>query len=258
MALRGYGRLLSILALPVWILLSAGRASAQAPVQLATQTQLTLPQVVEKLVARNAERAKALEGYKGKRFYELNYVGFPGGLHADMTVEMTYSAPGTKQFHVVSENGSRLIVNRVLKRLLDTEQEAIEAQNRASVELNSDNYEFTALDYDRSDSGCSYVLSVQPKIATKFLYRGRVWVDNKDFAICRIEAEPAKNPSFWIRKTAIHHTYEKVGEFWLPVENQSVSELRLDGRATLTIKYMDYEIQAAHFPSDSTTITAGH
>ncbi|MFZ0038819.1 MAG: hypothetical protein WAK91_15440 [Candidatus Acidiferrales bacterium] len=258
MPLRGYGRLLSILALPVWLSLSTSHAFAQAPRELATQSQLTLPQVVEKLVTRNAERAKALEGYKGRRFYVLDYVGFPSGLHADMTVEMTYNAPSTKEFHIVSENGSKLIVNRVLKRLLDTEQEALEAQNRQGVELNPSNYEFTALEYDRNSSGCSYILSVQPKIATKFLYRGRVWVDNKDFAVCRIEAQPAKNPSFWIRKTQIHHTYEKVGEFWLPVENQSVSDLRLDGRATLTIKYMDYEIQPEHFSLDSSAVTAGH
>jgi hypothetical protein len=258
MALRGYGRLLSILAVPVWLSLTASQAFGQVPALPVTRAQLTLPQVVEKLVLRNAQRAKALEGYKGKRFYQLDYVGFPSGLHADMTVEMTYDAPGTKQFRVVSQNGSKLIVNRVLKRLLDTEQEAMEVQNRAGVELNSSNYEFTALNYERNNSGCSYVLTVEPKAATKFLYRGRVWVDDKDFAVCRIEAEPAKNPSFWIRKTAIRHTYEKVGEFWLPVENQSVSDTRLDGRATLTIKYTDYEIQTQHFASGTTTATPGH
>src|ERR1700733_723664 len=258
MALRAYRRLLSILALSASILLLASHASAQAPAQPATKLQLTLPQVVEKLVTRNAQRAKALEGYKGNRFYELNYTGFPSGLHADMTVEMTYDAPGTKQFHVVSENGSRMIVNRVLRKLLDSEQEAMEAQNRAGVELNSNNYNFTALSYERNASGCNYVLTVEPKVATKFVYRGRVWVDDTDFAVCRIEAEPAKNPSFWIRKTAVHHTYEKVGEFWLPLENRSVSDLRLDGRATLTIKYTDYKIQAPHFASAATVATPGH
>jgi hypothetical protein len=42
--------------------------------------------------------------------------------------------------------------------------------------------------------GCAYTLSVQPKIPSKFLYRGRIWVNEKDFAVCRIEAEPAQNP----------------------------------------------------------------
>jgi len=71
-------------------------------------------------------------------------------------------------------------------------------------------------------------------------------VNDKDFAVCRIEAEPAKNPSFWIKKTDIHHSFMKVGDFWLPAENTSISHIRFDGRATLTIKYGGYEIESAH------------
>ena len=52
------------------------------------------------------------------------------------------------------------------------------------------------------------------------------------------------NPSFWIKKTVIHHSFVKMQDFWLPAENRSVSEIRLGGRATLIIKYEDYEIQA--------------
>jgi len=71
-------------------------------------------------------------------------------------------------------------------------------------------------------------------------------VDNKDFAVCRIEAEPSKNPSFWIKKTEIHHSYLKIGDFWLPAENKSVSAIRGGGRAVLIIKYQNYEILSAH------------
>jgi hypothetical protein len=89
------------------------------------------------------------------------------------------------------------------------------------------------------------VVAVQPKIPSKLLYRGRIWVDSRDFAVCRIEAEPSRNPSFWIKKTAIHHSYLKIGDFWLPSENESVSAIRGGGRAVLTIKYQNYEILAA-------------
>jgi hypothetical protein len=70
-------------------------------------------------------------------------------------------------------------------------------------------------------------------------------VDSRDFSVCRIEAEPSKNPSFWIKKTDIHHSYMKIGDFWLPAENESVSQIRGGGRAVLTIKYQNYEILAA-------------
>ena len=238
------------------ILLAPCGIRAQSKPQ-AADDPLTLPQVVAKLVQRNAERAKALGSYKDQRVYELSYVGLPTELHAGMNVEMSYNAPATKEFRVVSESGSHWIVNHVLRRLIETEQEALEQANRSGVELNPNNYEFTALQYEHNETGCAYVLTVQPKVATKFLYRGRVWVDEKDFAVCRIEAEPAKSPSFWIKKTEIHHSYHKVGDFWLPAENQSVSNFRFDGHATLTIKYNEYEVQAAATRT-AENISAGH
>jgi hypothetical protein len=85
------------------------------------------------------------------------------------------------------------------------------------------------------------VLAVEPKTGSKFLYRGKIWVDVEDFAVTRIAAEPAKNPSFWIRSTQIEQSYGKVDQFWLPARNHSVSNIRLGGRADFTIEYKDYQ-----------------
>ena len=60
-----------------------------------------------------------------------------------------------------------------------------------------------------------------------------------------LEAEPAKNPSFWTRKTEIEEVYTKIGDFWLPSHNHSVTAIRLGGYADLTIDYKDYEITGA-------------
>lgn len=231
--------------------------SAQGPPAIAVEPQLTLSQVVEKLVQKNSERAKALETYHGKRTYKIDYKGFPSALHAEMIVEMTYAAPAQKDFKILSESGSKWIVKRVLKRLIDAEKEAQEPAIRKSVELNTQNYNFTSLERQTDAGGCGYVLGIQPKVPNKFLYRGRIWVNDQDFAVCRVEGEPAKNPSIWITKTEIHHNYQKFQAFWLPVENQSVSSLRLGGRATLTITYQDYEINSVH-PVKDNSASAGH
>jgi hypothetical protein len=239
------------------VALSAVRTSAQVPAAIAADPQLTLSQVVERLVQKNAERAKALESYRGKRIYKIDYKGFPSALRGEMTVEMTYTAPAKKDFKILSESGSKWIVKRVLKKLIDGEKEAQEAATRKSVELNTQNYNFTSLERQTDAAGCGYVLAIQPKVPNKFLYRGRIWVNDQDFAVCRIEAEPSKNPSIWITKTEIRHNYQKFQDFWLPVENQSVSSLRLGGRATLTITYQNYEITAVH-PVKDNSVSAGH
>ena len=228
------------------ILVWPARARAQSSVpQEIIEPRLDLSQVVDKLVEKNAERADALQKYQGRRFYTLDYTGFPASFHAEMVVDMIYDAPATKQFKIVTQSGPQWIIDRILKRLLEAELESMTEENRERVALNPSNYDFSGFEHQDAPDNCSYMVAVEPKIPSKLLYRGRIWVDSKDFAVCRIEAEPSKNPSFWIKKTEIHHSYLKIGDFWLPSKNESVSAVRGGGRAVLTIKYQNYEILAA-------------
>ena len=221
------------------------RATAQSqPVGAPLSTE----QVVQNLVRMNAERAQQLLAYQGKRIYRLEYHGFPGGRNAEMVVEVKYQSPGTKEFTIQSETGSKLIIDHVFKKLLHAEQEALEAENQRCTALNEENYVFTLLDYEVTSAGSRYVLSVEPRRKDKFLYAGRIWVDGKDYAVVRIEAEPAKNPSFWTKKTKIEHCYVKVNDFWLPAHNHSLTTVRFGGRADLTIQYMDYQVTPASLP----------
>jgi len=111
--------------------------------------------------------------------------------------------------------------------LLEAEREALEGENWKRTSLDSKNYDFTLVADPRADEHCPYTLGVEPKLAAKLLYRGRIWVDAKEFAVCRSEEKPAKNPSFWIKRTDISHVYLKLRNFCLPKENKSVSVIRL-------------------------------
>jgi hypothetical protein len=92
------------------------------------------------------------------------------------------------------------------------------------------------------DGRTCYVLGVRPKQDTKFLYRGKIWVDAQDFAVVQMQGEPARSPSFWIKDTQIDSNWEKVGGFWFIGHNRSVSHIRMGGSAILTVDYGDYEI----------------
>lgn len=238
---------------------SAGVASS--PSGGSVPVQLTLDQVVDKLVEMNIVRAVALGRYKGRRQYHMEYKGFPTDLTADMTVEMTFDAPGNKQFNIVSQSGSKILIDHVFKKIIETEQEAMKDENRNQILMNKENFNFWGLEYHPSPDHCSYAMSIMPKVATKFNFKGRMWVDDKDFAICKVEATPAKSPSWWIKSTQINHVYGKVGDFWLPKENKSLSNIRLGGRADLTISYQDYEIVSAQrlkMPEPSGKRTSGN
>ena len=217
-------------------------------------TALTTEQVVNNLVQRNLERAQALAGYQGTRIYRLEYRGFPGSRNAEMIVDVKYRSPGMKEFDIRSEKGSHLVIDRVFQKLLQSEKEALTEENQARVALNNDNYRFALAGYESMPTGPCYILVVEPLTKSKLLYRGRIWVDAEDFAVVRIEAAPAKNPSFWTKETKIEQVYGKVGEFWLPLSNRSSSIIRLGGHAYFTIDYQNYQIVAATPPSTPTNV----
>ncbi|MHB8218144.1 MAG: hypothetical protein ACYDDS_18880 [Candidatus Sulfotelmatobacter sp.] len=150
---------------------------------------------MDNLVRKNQERAHALLRSEGIRIYHLTYHGFPGDREAEMIVEATYNSPSSKEFKVVSQSGSKLILDRVFKKLLESEKEAAQPEMSARTQLNRDNYNFKLMGYEPSNVGGQYVLQVSPKFPSKYVYRGRVWVDGIDFAVTQIEAEPAQSPS---------------------------------------------------------------
>jgi hypothetical protein len=184
-----------------------------------------------------------LHRFEGSRTYSLHYRGFPHSYDAEMVVNITYQSPASKDFTVVSQSGSKMLIDHVLKKMIESEKEAVQQQGR--TELNEQNYEFTMAGYEDTPDGARYILAVSPRSRNKFLYRGKIWVDASDFAVTKIEAAPAQNPSFWIKKTDIRHTYKKVDDFWLPAENHSQSFIRVGGHADLLIEYRDYKITAA-------------
>jgi hypothetical protein len=155
-------------------------------------------------------------------------------------VEADYDAASGKTFHIVSQSGNSLLIDKVLKRLLESEKDA--EQNKSSTALTPANYKFRLSGIENVAGRPAYILAVEPVIDNKYLYRGKIWVDAADFAVAKIAAAPAKNPSFWISSTAINHEYIKTDGFWLPAQNRSETRVRVGGTAVLTIDYGTYQV----------------
>jgi hypothetical protein len=238
------GRGFSLVALSVAI---AGGIGAQNDSNSAAD--LSSAQIVEQIHLHDQARAQALKNYQSTRHYAVEYHGFPADLAATMVVEASFDAASGKSFRVVSQTGSKFLAEKVLKRAIDSEKEA--SQEKGSTALTPLNYKFNLLKSETLGSGPAFVFDVEPLHASKFLYRGRIWVDAADFAVVKMETQPAKNPSFWISKTLIESTSAKTEGFWFPQKLRSETKVRLGGGALLTIDYGTYEVTSSAKP-DST------
>jgi hypothetical protein len=204
------------------------------------QTALTSAQIVDEMLRHNQARAAGLKHYQSVRHYEVIYTGYATKIGAKLVVEADYDATSGKTFRVVSQSGSRMLVDKVLKRLLESEKDA--AGDKNSTALTPANYKFRLIGIENLAGRPAYILEVEPHVDSKYLYRGRIWVDAADFAVARIEARPARNPSFWISSTAISHQYTRTDGFWLPAQNRTESKVRVGGTAVLTIDYGTYQV----------------
>lgn len=223
----------------LFLLVAPSFASAE---DSASARSLSASEIVQKLMAANLRRSEVLRGYQGRRTYHLTYSGIFGHHQADMQVEMTYTAPDKKEFRVISRNGSSLLINRILMKMLSSESEAQEEANRKQLEVTSDNYDFALEQVQHTPQGDFYVLSVTPKGKSRYLYRGKIWVDAHDFAIARMEGEPQKNVTMWANHTEVAYLWRPQDGFWLPAHTESNSQVRMGGKINLTIDYTDYQL----------------
>ena len=200
---------------------------------------LSAAQIVEQLQSRDQTRTEELKHYRTLRQYEVEYRGL-GTLAAKMTVEVNYDIASGKNLEIVSQSGSKFLIEKVLKRAVESEKEAF--HDKASMALTTTNYKFQLVGNDTLGGRPAYVLHVEPWSPSKFLYRGKAWVDAADFAVAKMETQPAKSPSFWISQTLIHYTGVKTDGFWMPQQMRSETSVRVGGAAVLTINYGNYEI----------------
>lgn len=231
-----------------WRLLVAGTmlpccaVLAQSP---RTNQALNLSEISQRLTEANARRRAALKQYESRRTMTVNYDGPLSQGEASETVQMTFTAPATKQFTVLSATGLKLIRDNVFQRALDAEQTASTERAQQASALNTDNYNLQLMGVEQLPTGRCYVLDVVPKVPGEFTYVGRVWVQAIDFAVVRIQGRPAINPSQFVSDGEFTTDFQKVGGFYFPQQTVSTSQLPLGMRARLTIQYGPYRIVSA-------------
>jgi hypothetical protein len=196
-------------------------------------------EVVSRMEQSNEERRQRLEGFECVRTYTAGNDRLQR--HAEITADFTFGAPARKEFRIRQRSGSKPVQLMVIEPLMAAETDSVKA--RRDVDITRRNYDFRFASFD--EEARVYIFRVQPRTANPYLFRGTVWIDAETFAVRRIEGEPAKSPSFWVKRSHFVHEYAPLGEFWLPARLTSEAELRIFGRSQLSITYTEYHLTAS-------------
>ena len=230
----------SLLRVLLLALALSGMTQAQSP-----PTGLPAVAVLDRMEKVGALQQSRLESWSSTRTYTAENRSL--GKWARVKAQVDFTAPGKKSYAILERSGMALIVDRVIKPILEAECKS--ALNRSQSDINRANYDFAFVEFDAT--GNAYVFEAVPRLPRKFLFRGKVWVDAETFGVRRVLGTPANPPSFWVKRTEFAHEYGEFDGFWLPVHHRSMAQLRLFGSSTLEIDYEGYHWSAREGDPDN-------
>ena len=233
-------RSISVVVIGTALLPIASLIAASVPVV----TPVSLGQIVAALEQTEYRKQHDLQAYTSIRRYVLKNERF--NQDAEMMVKMQFTSEKGKHFEILSEHGTEGMSRHLLRKVLDGEAETSRTQAKEFSMVTPKNYEFRLLGSEIHAGHPCYKLEIKPKIKSKYLLDGKIWVDSSDFQLVRMEGRTVASISFWVGKPYIIFDFQKVGEFWLSARNQAITNARFIGPTQLTIEVQGYELQPGH------------
>jgi hypothetical protein len=138
------------------------------------------------------------------------------------------------RYQIVKEDGSDYVRTKVLKAVLNREQELMAAGDNIRAELTRDNYEFQ--ESAPQGPGERYVL-LKPKRKDVLLVDGRMVLSQDGTELLRVEGRLSKNPSFWTSLVDVIRHYARLDGVRVPVSIESVAKVKFAGVSQLDVRY---------------------
>jgi hypothetical protein len=208
----------------------------RAPPANAAQTALTLETTVARMSQAAIQNRTHVRPYTVTREYEL-FGEKRDNAKSRVIADVTFLPPRLRNYHIQRTEGS-IIGEKIVRHML--EGEAAVVKDGHSKDICQDNYSFRFLGEKVASGRRCYVLQLLPRRKDKSLLYGIIWVDADTYLIRRVEGEPAKSPSWWVRDVNCVWVYADVGGIWQPTSAEFTATVRLLGPWMMRVRDLGY------------------
>jgi hypothetical protein len=203
----------------------------------ATQSKASTETVVSRMTEIQYKNRQAIRPYVVTREYKL-FDDKSSKADSQVLAEVSFVPPGSKQYEIKQTQGSGR-GEKVVRKVLAHEQEM--AGDWEDSALTERNYTFQLTSEEQLGGRNCYVLTIEPKRESKDLIRGKVWVDSETYNPLQMVGEPAKNPSWWVKRVELSLAFSDVDGMWLQTSATANADVRIFGKHVLTSKDIRYE-----------------
>src|SRR5579863_4772892 len=218
---------------------------AFAPGRLAAQHPLDIGTVVRGVDASVKSRIDRLAGYTVTEHYAVFRGKDETHPAAEMLVKTTYNKQTGKSYEILSQSGSSLWRNEVLRTLLDNEKRMSQPGNVGTALIDSANYDMKLDANPRGNLNARdcLVLDITPRRNSEYLFKGKLWVDAQDFAVVQLQGTASKSAFFLASAAEVSRQYDEMDALPMATHAQAVSGSALLGQTVVKIDYSNYQLQ---------------
>lgn len=199
----------------------------------------TADQVLLAVAQNQQNQDRSIQHYTSLRRYTLRNSRF--GIDASMTVRVDYTQDAGKTFTVLTQSGSDRVRTRVFEPMFKAEVDASRGKARDEARLDPTNYDVKMIGRESMAGYDCFVLSILPKHKSKYLLKGKVWIDVHALEPVQMEGRPTASVSFWVGEPKIHEKFAKRSSVWVPIRMTARSSGFLLGSSELTVDYYEYQ-----------------
>lgn len=156
----------------------------------------------------------------------------------EILAQVNFLPPNVKSYGIDQSTGG--MGEKVVRRILDHEVDA--TRDPKMMMINENNYDFAFAGEGIAGRNSCYRLEITPRHESKDLLKAMIWVDKDSYRILRIEGEPAKSPSFWVKDVHIVIEFAEIAGMWLQTGTQAKAHLRFGGEYRIVSHDLDYDV----------------
>lgn len=159
---------------------------------------------------------------------------------SQVLAKVDFAPPNQKNYTIEKSSGSGQ-GEKITRKVLDHEKQMAKGDSTSGA-LSRENYDFEYLRCELMNGRRVYVLQLLPKRNEKNLIKGLAWVDAETFHPLKVEGEPMKSPSWWVKSVKYSFTFGRVADMWLQTGMQADANVRLLGRHTMIARDINYQL----------------
>jgi len=154
------------------------------------------------------------------------------------------SALGRITYQVLGFEGDHTVQKEVIARYIEAEIDA-QREQQAAMAVTPDNYKFHYKSRGELAGRSVYIFQVTPRAKRDGLFRGEVWIDSATYLKVQEKGYLVKNRSVFLKRVEFTRQYDIRDGMSVPRRTESVADVRLVGKAELTIDYTNFSIGEA-------------